>query len=138
MTLVVDGVCRYRIGPVSFTADRGTFVVVTGGDRTKSTVVGVVAGFDRPDARRVLLDGDPEQPPGTDTPTGTDPDAKYEQPGYEDKSLGQAVEQDRQLAEELLDETDGDEEAAEERFDEEAAGAPALQRQQDQHRDDAE
>ncbi|MBA2386908.1 MAG: hypothetical protein H0V69_07415 [Acidimicrobiia bacterium] len=80
--------------------------------------------------------GDAEQPPGTDTPTGTDPDAKYEQSGYEDKSLGQAVEQDRQLAEELLEETDGDEETAEERFDEEAAGAPALERQRGEDRDD--
>ena len=57
--LQVDAVCRYGVGPVSFEARRGEFVVVTGGDRTgKSTVVGVVAGFDRPDAGRVLLDGD--------------------------------------------------------------------------------
>ena len=33
----------------------------------------------------------PTPRPGTDTATGTDPEAKWEQPGYEDKSLGQAV-----------------------------------------------
>jgi len=44
---------------VSFTAERGTFVVVTGGDRTgKSTVAGVVAGYERPDAGRVSLGGE--------------------------------------------------------------------------------
>ena len=50
---------------------------------------------------------------GTDTPTGTDPDAKWSEPGYEDKSLGQAVDQDSELAEQLLDEEGGDEAAAE-------------------------
>ena len=35
---------------------------------------------------------------GTDTPTGTDPDATWSEPGYEDKSLGQAVDQDADLA----------------------------------------
>ncbi len=51
--LRVDGVRRYGIGPVSFTAEPGTFVVVTGGDQTgKSAILGVVAGFDRPDSGR--------------------------------------------------------------------------------------
>ncbi len=77
---------------------------------------------------------EPQQPrPGTDTPTGTDPDATYSEPGYQDKSLGQAVNQDQDLVEDLLDETDGDEDAAEERFEEESAGAPTLRRQ---HGDD--
>lgn len=71
-----------------------------------------------------------------DTPTGTDPDAKYEQPGYEDKSFGQAVDQDQDLVEELLEETDGDVEEAEERFEEESAGAPVLKEQADE-KDDA-
>ncbi len=71
--------------------------------------------------------GEPE--PGTDTPTGTDPDAKYEQPGYEDKSFGQAVDQDQELVDELLEETDGDTDEAERRFREESAGAPAAERQ---------
>lgn len=65
---------------------------------------------------------------GQDTPTGTDPAAKYDKPGYEDKSFGQAVEQDQELVEEISDETGSDEEA-EERFAEESAGAPALRRQ---------
>ena len=69
--------------------------------------------------------------PGTDTATGTDPDASYETPGYEDKSLGQAVDQDRVLADRLMAEEDGDAEAAEERFDQEATGAPALARQRE-------
>lgn len=74
---------------------------------------------------------EPQQPrPGTDTATGTDPDATYDQPGYEDKSLGQAVNQDQDLVEELLEETDGDEEAAEERFEEESTGAPTRRRQE--------
>jgi hypothetical protein len=64
-----------------------------------------------------------------DTPTGTDPKAKYEGPGYEDKSFGQAVNDDQELVEDLLDETDGDVEAAERRFQEESAGAPRLRRQ---------
>lgn len=64
--------------------------------------------------------------PGTDTPTGTDPDAKYEGPGYEDKSLGQAGNQDQELADRLLEETGGDTAEAERRFEEESAGAPAL------------
>jgi len=70
-----------------------------------------------------------ERPHGTDTPTGTDPDAKWEGPGYEDKSLGQAVEQDQELAEELLEESGGDEAEAERRFEQESHGAPARDRQ---------
>ena len=72
---------------------------------------------------------DGEQQPGTDTPTGTDPDAKYEQPGYEDKSFGQAVDQDQELVDELLEETGGDTDEAERRFEEESAGARAAERQ---------
>lgn len=67
--------------------------------------------------------------PGTDTPTGTDPDAKYDTPGYEDKSLGQAVNADQELVEELIEDADGDEAAAEAEFQERSAGAPALERQ---------
>lgn len=63
--------------------------------------------------------------PGTDTPTGTDPDAKYAEPGYEDKSIGQAGQQDQELAEDLMRETGGDRDEAAERFAEESAGAPA-------------
>lgn len=70
-----------------------------------------------------------DRPRGTDTPTGTDPDAKWSEPGYEDKSLGQAVDQDSELADELLEETGGDAEAAEERFEEQSHGAPARERQ---------
>ena len=66
---------------------------------------------------------------GEDTPTGTDPDAKYDQPGYEDKSIGQATAQDAELADDLLEETGGDEDAASERFEQESAGAPARERQ---------
>jgi hypothetical protein len=65
-----------------------------------------------------------------DTPTGTDPNAKYAHPGYEDKSMGQAVNQDQQLVDRLLDETGGDTRAAESRFASESAGAPALARQE--------
>jgi hypothetical protein len=70
-----------------------------------------------------------EQQFNRDTPTGTDPEAKYEQPGYEDKSFGQAVNQDQELVDELLEETDGDEEEAQRRFSQESAGAPTLRRQ---------
>ena len=66
---------------------------------------------------------------GEDTPTGTDPDAKYDQSGYEDKSIGQATKQDEQLADELLEESGGDEAEAAERFEKESAGAPARERQ---------
>lgn len=69
----------------------------------------------------------PEQ--GKDTPTGTDPDAKYDEPGYEDKSIGQAGNQDQELADELLEETEGDVAEAAERFERESAGAPARERQ---------
>jgi hypothetical protein len=70
-----------------------------------------------------------EPTPGRDTATGTDPNARYDHPGYEDKSFGQAVSDDEELAERLLDETDGDVEAAEERFDAESSGSPAIKRQ---------
>jgi len=40
-------------------------------------------GYARPNDRR-QPGGDPMTEPGTDTPTGTDPDAKYDHPGYED------------------------------------------------------
>ncbi len=73
--------------------------------------------------------GSSPTPPGTDTATGTDPDAKYEQPGYEDKSFGQAVDQDQTLVEDLLDETGGDVVEAERRFQEESTGRPAAERQ---------
>jgi len=66
---------------------------------------------------------------GRDTATGTDPDAKYEQPGFEDKSLGQAVNQDMELVDELVDEEGGDLDRAEERFEEESSGSPVLERQ---------
>lgn len=67
---------------------------------------------------------------GKDTATGTDPDAKYVEPGYEDKSFGQAVDQDQALVDRLVEEEDGNTGAAEERFEEESAGAPARKRQQ--------
>jgi hypothetical protein len=76
---------------------------------------------ERPDDRR--------PPKGYDTPTGTDPDARYEQPGYEDKSLGQAVNDDQDLVDRLMEESDGDVDEAEQRFEEESAGAPARRRQ---------
>ena len=66
--------------------------------------------------------------PGEDTPTGTDPDAAYETPGYEDKSFGQAVDQDTELAERLARE-EPDERDAAEIYEEEAVGAPARERQ---------
>jgi hypothetical protein len=69
-------------------------------------------------------------PPGQDTATGTDPDAKYTQPGYEDVSLGQAVDRDQELADRLLEEHDGDVEAAETEFEEKSAGAPARKSQE--------
>lgn len=73
-------------------------------------------------------------PIGYDTPTGTDPDAKWSTPGYEDKSLGQAVGQDERLADRLVAETGGDLEEAERRFTRESAGAPALARRDDESR----
>jgi hypothetical protein len=69
---------------------------------------------------------------GNDTPTGTDPHAKWTGPGYEDKSLGQAVNQDQELVEDLVEETGGDLAAAEDRFKERSAGAPALARQENE------
>lgn len=69
---------------------------------------------------------------GFDTPTGTDPAAKYSEPGYQGKSFGQAVNQDQQLVDELVRESDGNLGAAEEQFRERSAGAPALNRQQSQ------
>jgi len=76
-------------------------------------------------------DAEPNDPSagGRDTATGTDPDAKYEHPGFEDKSLGQAVNQDMRLVDDLLDEEDGDMERAEARFRKESAGSPVLERQ---------
>ncbi len=66
---------------------------------------------------------------GRDTATGTDPDAKYEQPGFEDKSLGQAVNQDMDLVDQLIEEEGGDEQRAAQRFADESAGSPTLKRQ---------
>jgi hypothetical protein len=68
-----------------------------------------------------------------DTATGTDPDAKYDQPGFEDKSLGQAANQDMELVDQLVEEEHGDERRAAERFAEESAGSPALKRQGREH-----
>jgi hypothetical protein len=67
---------------------------------------------------------------GYDTPTGTDPGAKYSEPGYQDKSFGQAVAQDDELVDRLLDETGGNVPAAEAEFRNESAGAPALAKQE--------
>ena len=67
--------------------------------------------------------------PGHDTATGTGPDAKYDEPGYEDKSLGQAVNQDMETVDRLVAESGGDLVEAEARFKRESAGAPALARQ---------
>ena len=56
--LVVDGLCRYGTGALSFTAEPGTFTAITGRSGAgKSTIVGCIAGFDKPDEGRVLLDG---------------------------------------------------------------------------------
>lgn len=65
---------------------------------------------------------------GTDTPTGTDPDAEWTEPGYEDKSFGQAVDQDQELAEEIAEEAGDDAEAAR-RFEDESHGSEARERQ---------
>jgi hypothetical protein len=70
-----------------------------------------------------------DRPRGTDTPTGTDPDAKWNEPGYEDKSLGQAVDQDSELADELLQGSGGDEAEAGRRFEEKSHGSEARERQ---------
>lgn len=66
-----------------------------------------------------------EQQYGADTPTGTDPDEVYEEPGYQDVSLGQAVNRDAELVDELTAETN-DLEEAERRFSNEATGRPRL------------
>jgi hypothetical protein len=71
-------------------------------------------------------------PSGRDTATGTDPNAKYAEPGYQDKSIGQAVSQDEQLVDRLLDETHGDVGEAQSRFRTESAGSPALARQENE------
>lgn len=68
--------------------------------------------------------------PGTDTPTGTDPAARYTGPGYEDVSFGQATARDAALADRLVAESAGDLEAAERRFGAEAVGAEVLARRQ--------
>jgi hypothetical protein len=67
---------------------------------------------------------------GYDTPTGTDPNAKYTEPGYQDKSFGQAVAQDDALVDRLLDESGGDVGQAEAAFRHESAGSPAIARQE--------
>lgn len=67
---------------------------------------------------------------GYDTPTGTDPNAKYSQPGYEGKSFGQAVNHDQELVDRLVQETDGDLQKAAQAFRSESAGAPTLERQE--------
>ena len=56
--------------------------------------------------------------------------APWSAPGYEDKSFGQAVNQDQQLVDDLVRETGGDMAEAEARFREESAGAPAIARQE--------
>jgi hypothetical protein len=62
---------------------------------------------------------------GADTPTGTDPDEVYTEPGYQDVSLGQAVNRDAELVDRLAADTD-DIGEAERRFSEEATGRPKL------------
>lgn len=70
------------------------------------------------------MNSQPHAQPGQDTATGTDADAKYDEPGYEDKSFGQAVNADQELAEEVKDHDDPEAE-----FEERSAGAPAIARQ---------
>lgn len=72
--------------------------------------------------------------PGRDTPTGTDPEALYVEPGYHDKSFGQAVAQDAALATRIVEEEGGDLSQAEERFEQESIGAPARKRQREEGR----
>jgi hypothetical protein len=67
---------------------------------------------------------------GYDTPTGTDPAARYSTPGYEDKSFGQAVNEDQALVERLVNDSGGDLDGAEDAFRRASAGAPAIERQQ--------
>ena len=73
---------------------------------------------------------DQNPPTGQDTPTGTDPDATYDEPGYEDKSMGQAGNEDQELAERLLRESGGDAE--------EAAAQVVVHRQRDENRQEHE
>jgi hypothetical protein len=81
-------------------------------------------------AARVLYDNwRASRPVGFDTPTGTDPAPKWSEPGYQDKSLGQAVAQDAELVDRLVAE-EPSLAAAEQRFARESAGAPALARQE--------
>lgn len=70
-------------------------------------------------------DGRADSPGSGETRTGVDPDAEYTEPGYQDKSLGQAVNQDAELADRLTEESATVEEASD-RFAEGAVGAPAL------------
>ncbi len=81
-------------------------------------------------ARDTERDQAPDGRIGFDTPTGTDPDAKYVAPGYEDKSFGQAVASDQVLVDDLIAQSEGDLDAAAARFRVASAGAPALERQQ--------
>ena len=69
---------------------------------------------------------------GYDTPTGTDPSAKYSTPGYEDKSFGQAVDQDQQLVDRLVENSNSasDLDNAADVFRRSSAGSPALERQE--------
>jgi hypothetical protein len=67
---------------------------------------------------------------GYDTPTGTDPGAKYSEPGYEGKSFGQAVNHDQELVDRLVQDSDGNLREAAQAFRDESAGAPALERQE--------
>lgn len=90
---------------------------------------------DMPNERDTTTTSSDPSAGGRDTATGTDPEAKYEQPGFEDKSFGQAVKQDTELVDELIAEEGGDLERAEERFDDEAAGSPTLERQRETRSD---
>lgn len=72
--------------------------------------------------------------PGRDTPTGTDPEALYVEPGYHDKSFGQAVDQDAALVAKIVEEEGDDLAHAEERFERESIGAPARRRQREEGR----
>ena len=79
---------------------------------------------------------DKTPPSGHDTATGTDPDAKYDHPGYEDKSFGQAVNQDQDLVDKLIADADGDLGEASRYFEDQSAGAPARKRQDHQETSD--
>lgn len=70
---------------------------------------------------------------GYDTPTGTDPAAKYREPGYQDKSFGQAVAEDQERVDGLLREHGGDADEAAITFRNVSSGAPALERQEREH-----